>query len=266
MNIGSISDAHVDYNSQSTRINCRSEFVNAMRRGVVDHDLDVLVVAGDISGDVQLSIDVVDELDSFVRTLWIPGNHELWSSDSDRAFARAANHEPCLIDKLVEIDGVQFVGTTGWYNYKFAKAPAGICRSQRNKLWGDRHCNWTLGDVELHDWMLHCLAGTLAERDRAKPVVVATHVVPFREAMTYCGPSSDITDGYIGSPELGELLVREQVDLSLFGHTHIKSSATVNGVNYVCSPVGYTFEWGKLSGQKPFYESLVVTKIGGGLL
>ena len=61
--------------------------------------------------------------------------------------------------------------------------------------------------------------------------------------MTYKSESSHITDGYMGSPELGELLVKHQVDLSVFGHTHIRSVGTVDGVDYVCSPVGYVFEW-----------------------
>jgi predicted phosphodiesterase len=69
--------------------------------------------------------------------LFVPGNHELWTTGDVDSYELLQTILPCRVRELgwhwlqsdpLRLDDVAFVGTIGWYDYAFAPADLGIPR------------------------------------------------------------------------------------------------------------------------------------------
>ena len=78
MKIGIISDLHIDSNNR--RLQHDYKYVPMLSEMMADRHLDVMLIAGDISSDYQLSHDFLKELQdqSGRPAFFVPGNHEFW--------------------------------------------------------------------------------------------------------------------------------------------------------------------------------------------
>ena len=81
MKIGAISDLHVDRHPKLEQ----DEYLNVLSQVIQHRKLDILLIAGDISNDYQMSYHFIKQLRIILifRHI-IPGNHDLWSDDSDK--------------------------------------------------------------------------------------------------------------------------------------------------------------------------------------
>ncbi|EKU50018.1 hypothetical protein C273_02078 [Staphylococcus massiliensis S46] len=81
MNIGVISDLHIDRNKDVTP----SEY-EAMLVDIIKHsEIDLFIIAGDISNHHAYSYEFVQRVQyqTAVQTLLVPGNHDLWDMDAE---------------------------------------------------------------------------------------------------------------------------------------------------------------------------------------
>lgn len=237
MKLAIISDLHLDYNNRKVS---SENIINILKNKLAD--VDSVIIAGDLSQDINKSIEYANALNAY----WIPGNHEFWinkdSMNSMDIYLKAKNEEKCLIDKCIEFDTFYLVGNPCWYDFSFSTDPS-TSKILRNKLWNDRFAKWPMSDEQVHDFMLKSLDEQLKKCINDKPIIVVTHMVPFKKLMTYYDSMSKYTDGYIGSTSLGELLLRYNVKYSVYGHTHIRSENDYNGIHCICNPLGYVHEW-----------------------
>jgi len=271
MRLALTSDLHVDHHP---------DVVPLVAERVRELAADVLIVAGDVSVDLDHLEDALSALArSAPHTVFVPGNHDLWMRAGEQASSRAryesllperARRAGCAVPFVepVEIDGLWFAGTTGWYDYSLrsrALDETFSAEDYRKGSWGKlrwsdkQRIHWPsddegreLEDPEIcaaHVRALDAQLDSLSGRD----VVVVTHHLPFAELVTSRGEVPwDFLNGFMGSASLGEtILARPGVRLACAGHTHFRKTAFIDGVHgrvrAETSPVGYPREYGRAS-------------------
>lgn len=240
---------------------------------------DVLVVAGDVSSQLATLEAALAELRRAApRLVFVPGNHDLWTLPGGPSSRERYEREiPALGARAgadvvgqgpIEIDGVVFVGVTGWYDYSLRNRAldATFTREDyRRGSWGRLRWNdkaricWPGDDgVELDDPAICAAQVESLERQLAaagaRPTVVVTHHLPLAELVTSHGePPWDFINGFMGSARLGEVMRRAPgVRLGVCGHTHFRKRARVDGAGgpftVETSPIGYPREYARMGG------------------
>jgi predicted phosphodiesterase len=234
-----------------------------------------MVVVGDISNDVfETSRWIQDLRDRFERVIWLAGNHDhynlgfhqtrLYNREFSDAwpypqivpeiydhYARWSEHHDIhfLHRSSVIMDGVEFVGATGWHNWDAAPY---LKFDDQVQAWMDsindsRYIRWNR-DYSV-DWK-PVLSAALDDADyirsavraNAHPKVVLTHHVPHRNFVKVTtNPTWNLLNGSFLNTEL-ETCVEPSVKVWCFGHTHYRFDQTLNGVRYVNNARGYPRE------------------------
>jgi len=267
MRIVLTSDLHIDHHP---------EVVPLVAERVRELDAEVLVVAGDVSS-------APDHVEAALRALrpsarhavYVPGNHDLWMTAGGPTsrvryeevlprVARAAGFHP-LGAAPIELDGVVFVGVTGWYDFSLRKRELDdtfTLDDYRAGAWGRLRWNdvvrvvWPDDAGQPMDAPSICAAQVRSlERQLSevagRPSVVVTHHLPFAELVTSMNQLPwDFLNGFMGSSALGDAIRRTPgVALACSGHTHFRKSALVDGADgplrAEVSPVGYPREYAR---------------------
>ena len=215
--------------------------------------------------------------------LFLCGNHELWTTrdDSYKLFTeelpkriRALGWHWLETQPLIAGD-VAIAGTIGWYDYSFASpllniprrfyeakiSPGAARHFNREDLmtprddipehtleimarWNDaRHVKLHRSDEQFLEELLARLKSHLDGVARVPKVVVATHLLPFRELLPPSHSNQwEFTKAYLGSQRLGELILRyKNVTHAICGHSHLAAEAKVGHVQAI--NIGSTYRW-----------------------
>ena len=126
MKIAVISDIHVDINREYPVVDCLAFYVK-------EQHADLLLVAGDLSEHADETIETAALLEqkSGCRVFYVPGNHDMWSEDFDKAdtdsiYKRYLEDPRCLSGSIQLLRGTNgpfaLIGDIGWYDYSFSNA------------------------------------------------------------------------------------------------------------------------------------------------
>jgi len=209
---------------------------------------DVLVLAGDIADGAYACTLFADwPSEKKIPIIYVAGNHEFYGHPIDPIYDKLRegselNNIQFLENDSVIIDGVRFLGTTLWTDYRL--------RSNRTQSQLMEYCGTRLNDHNLirtgrHNFTpqdafaRHEIARAWLETELAKPFDGKTVVV------THHGPHPlSVHPRYIGDQlnaafvsDLTELLFK--ADLWLHGHVHDSFDYTVGGCRVVANPSGY---------------------------
>lgn len=234
-----------------------------------------MVVSGDISNDVFETSSWIRGLrERFETVIWVAGNHDHYNLGFHRTrlydpefstkwpyprnvaeiydhYARwSAAHDVHFLNRsAVVVDGVQFVGATGWHNFD---GGSGLSFDDQVSAWQDsindsRYINW--GSSELGDFkpvMQAALEDADYIREAVKantlPKVVVTHHIPHRNFVKVTHNITwNLLNGAFLNSEL-ETCVDPSVKVWCFGHTHFRFDSVVNHVRYVNNARGYPRE------------------------
>lgn len=292
MKIAFISDLHVDSSPQ-----CFS-LLEDLVHSLTIMQPDVFIVAGDIAASTTL---FEKSLRSFANLpcekLLVAGNHDIWV-DSPASLQRGI-HSGVKYDEIIPaicekngfiflgaaprvIDGIGFAGTIGWYDYTLRNKnydDTFSLETYRNKryretfTWSDlKYARWMDAGgkqlksdeevaAEMEDALMRQLS-SLSRQGIAKTVVV-THHVPFREMIVYPNLLPfDFFSAYMGSEGLGAVIASSPaVCRVICGHSHIKSSVTMERFTAMKSPLGYYREWRTLDRDRLVQERLSCVEI-----
>lgn len=212
-------------------------------------DLDALIIAGDLFADSLKSSYYVSDLNRLLNfpVFWIPGNHEFYghkNSSSLHDYDFLKSDEFCLIGKTVSLGNAEIAGNPAWYDYSFAQNP--FLSKLMWTSWSDsRFCDFEyFSNEEINSLMLADFECMLKNMRPDSYKIAVTHMVPFKKLLKWRGKGYEITDGYFGSMALGKLLLKYNVNLAVFGHTHIPMQGKLKkSIQYLCCPLGYHFEW-----------------------
>ena len=220
-------------------------------------EADVLILAGDIHPGLH-------GMTSFSRlgrpTIYVPGNHEFYGEHIDglsaamRLYAKPAKIHILNNDELV-IDGVRFLGTTLWTDFRLF----GIEALEEALLAADGQMNDYIsirngtGYITPQDTlMLHLDAVNWLEEKLEEyfpgPTVIVTHHAPHPGSQHPKYAGHILNSSFVS--DLTRLLGKAQ--LWIHGHIHCSLDYEVNGTRIICNPKGYRDE------NKSFRPDLVI--------
>jgi Icc-related predicted phosphoesterase len=224
-------------------------------------DADVVVLAGDIgvgSGGIQWA----ERRYPKVPVVYVPGNHEFYGRDirdTDLLFSAASSNIHVLSDSTHELDGVRFLGSTLWTDFKlYGEGEAWFSRRRARTLIEDfisiRNGERLFSpedSVELHEASKAWLVRELKKKFDG-PTVVVTHHLPATPSID-SRYKNDVLNPAFAS-RLEDVIEQYQPDLWIHGHTHVPCDYEIFGTRVVCNPRGYPSE----SSGKGFSPGLVV--------
>jgi predicted phosphodiesterase len=265
MKFALVSDIHVDLNRWDWE--CLEN---------MDPDVNTLVVAGDISNDVrEASRWLILAKQRFTNVVWVAGNHDFYNLGFhqtrvyDREFEEKwpyPHDMPEMLDHYqrwsdtngitflhrnkVVIDGVTFVGATGWHDYR---AGDPYSTEDQIKVWyevlNDRTIPWQRGliqpdhlkpfDAGVRDWEYIRDQIPMIEG----PVVAVTHHIPNRRFL-WQRPHDRVwtlLHGSFANTRM-ESIVDPKIRYWIYGHTHQRDMASIGPTTYVCNAKGYRGE------------------------
>jgi predicted phosphodiesterase len=217
---------------------------------ISENDADAVILAGDIARPKEA---VSWALNFAKPVLYVPGNHEFYGSSiagtvSELKQLCAGTNIHVLDNDAVVIDGVRFLGTTLWTDFKLfgegEKRMAAMQEAQRfirdfSRIHADESSEglFTPADAAaLFDRHATWLDGKLAE-PHAGPTVVITHHAPSRNSIHPRFSGSLMNACFVSDAE--HLLDGNRAHLWIHGHTHDSFDYFVNGTRVICNPRGY---------------------------
>lgn len=246
MKLGFISDIHYDIN-----VKVHSDILIALSEVIKEQGFDVVVIAGDLSSWSEQSLWIMDYLENKTncKIYFIPGNHDIYSkTDSWIEYETLSSDERCLSGRPIKLsEDYMLFGDLFWYDYTYN---LGYDLQQIKKkqfgatTWSDKKfAKWGLDDEDVNEYFLEKMKVLFKHFNSYKKIVV-THTVPFQEFVQVKNDHSwNFFNSFMGSEKIGELLLENQVDYSICGHTHKRQEMKVEGLQSYCVPLGYVGEW-----------------------
>lgn len=227
-------------------------------------DSDVLVIAGDISNDLNLTMDELKRASLvYNHVIWCDGNHEHYVSASNiinnmdnlREVSNAFSNVTYLYPGECKIIGnTAFVGSNGWYDFNVFDDMFSFEESKQ--AWYDyindsKYINF--GELQpeehasYHRSTLCDVVSSLSDDVSIENIVITTHTIPHR---SLCEESLDrhwnlCTGSFCNSLMFNDVLAcdfNKKVKVWNYGHTHRRKEKTVNGVYCINNCCGYPRE------------------------
>lgn len=281
MRLAVTSDIHIDKNGDAA--------LDAIAERVRSLQPDVLLVAGDIATAPTIWLKTVLTLKEVApELLLVAGNHDVWSTPDAAAkgldsFARLNKLLPALAAEAgarlldagpVELGGVGFVGSLGWYDLstreRLLDVPEEAYHAGRwgGLQWMDHHYALWFDEGRKLDCkeVAARLRGRLAEHLASlssRRIVAATHMLAFAEQIhRKPHPGWSFVNAFMGSYALGDLLRSDpRVAFHVAGHTHLPSDVRVGRIRAVVSPLGYKGEWAGATVEQAVRRAVTVLEV-----
>ena len=216
-----LSDLHFEFHDDGGRA-----FVDSLD----NRDVDVLIVAGDLTTQRHIRAALRMLCDRFRRVVYVLGNHEFYHSSLRETYESVLaadiemNNLAILDCDAVTIDDVRFVGCPLWFRRSDAD-PSGMNDFR------------LIRDFESWVYEENARCIDYLERTVRPGDVVVTHYLPSQRS---------VAPRYIGSPlnpffvcDVGPLIFEQQPALWVHGHTHDSCDYRIGATRVVCNPFGY---------------------------
>ncbi|MBD0678041.1 metallophosphoesterase [Pseudomonas sp. PSB11] len=223
-------------------------------------DVDVVVLAGDIDTGTR-GVEWANKT-FHCPVIYVAGNHEFYKGHLHRTLekmrAKALSRVHVLENEQVIINGVRFLGTTGWTDFysadnaTTAMLAAHISMNDYKQIrTGNQYHRITPEDLQQKSqFAKHWLLSNLSTKYQGKTVVV-THHAPLPE----CAPGINYELGHLAAAYVNDWneFSGFDIDLWLHGHTHVGYEKTIEGIRCASNPRGYPFE------ETGFVNDLILT-------
>ncbi|MNC30714.1 3',5'-cyclic adenosine monophosphate phosphodiesterase CpdA [compost metagenome] len=223
-------------------------------------DVDVVVLAGDIDTGTR-GVEWANKT-FHCPVIYVAGNHEFYKGHLNRTLEKmrekALPHVHVLDNDEVVIDGVRFLGTTGWTdffsteNVTTAMLTAQISMNDYKQIrTGNQYHR--IRPIDLQQKSQFAKKWLLAElsTEFQGQTVVVTHHAPFPE----CAPGIKYEMGHLAAAYVNDWkkFAGCNIDIWLHGHTHVGYEKTIEGIRCASNPRGYPFE------ETGFVSDLILT-------
>lgn len=209
------------------------------------NDVDVLVLAGDITRGNFLHRTLGWFCDKYKQVIYLSGNHErygvAWEVMSGEIYkAKKSYSNLHILDcELAEIDGVRFLGATLWYP-KPTTNPL-----EPGMIWSDFQF---IPGADPWIYQQNKRAVTFLNKELKKDDVIVTHMLPSYSCVAQQWLGEKTNCYYVC--DIHDLIVEREPKYCLFGHTHTAQRLAINSTTLICNPLGYDFA-GEKSGFNP---------------
>ena len=228
---------------------------------------DVIVLAGDIGVHTHgLEWAVGQSAFDGKTILYVLGNHEFYGAEyfgirrQCRAFVADLQAKGVSVflldDDVLIIDGVRFIGSTLWTDYRlFGESNLNLCMIEAKRSMNDHRLirfseRGVVDDyvidkslfLPVHAERLHRRAKAFLAEELAKPfggkTVVITHHLPSRKSVSTRFDSDLLSAAFASNCDS----LVEQADVWIHGHTHTPFDYFLGDCRVVCNPRGYPRE------------------------
>jgi predicted phosphohydrolase len=211
---------------------------------ICQSDEDVLIIAGDVSPDRNLTLDFIQDYlirnkEKFV--IFVLGNHDYYYSTIEAAdkYWSTVNIKGLYVlqNESVVINGIRFIGSTMWTDMlngdKLSMLNCEFGINDYKKI-----INFTTADsVALHLQGKRRVSEMLDES--LEPCVVITHHLPSFRSIDVKFDGSLLNAGF-ASTDMDGLLTHPNCKVWTHGHTHANVQYELeSGVSVLCNPKGY---------------------------
>jgi Icc-related predicted phosphoesterase len=223
MKILAVSDLHFEFTQDAGQ-----ELVKELSK-----DCDILIVAGDLSNYANLARSYDNLCSNYKRVIHVPGNHEYYGATKDlvnEVIEQAEHDNPNLTvldNKVVEIEGQRFVGSSLWFEKtKMAK--------YHQQFWSDFTCirdgaSW----IYNKNWESKTfLTATVREGD-----YVITHHMPSNTCVNVKFEKDETNCYFVCS--MDKLIEERKPKVWQSGHTHCSFDFQMYSTRMLCNPFGY---------------------------
>lgn len=222
-----------------------------------DSDSKILIVAGDTSDTLKLSIEKLDEIGKYYdNVLFLDGNHEhvdniptvydeydieKLATKANKKHGNKNNKLHFLSSSPFQIGDTIIIGKNGWWDYNNWDDKT-IKRETENYF-----KDWIkISEEDSRKYCYNCMLQAKKdyndlkkwvkqyENDETiKNIVVVTHTVPLEIF------SNDFNMAVMGNTEIIKLLKHSnKISYWLFGHTHAEYEYKYNDINFISNPRG----------------------------
>lgn len=218
MRIGVASDLHVEFHGTYPD---------------VPKDLDVLILAGDVSTLKGLAPCLNYYAAAVPHVVYVSGNHEYYGCEPE-ALSQvecAPNVHWLTAEKgVVEIDGVRFAGDTLWFGN-----PDGLNQIYERYMPDFR----AIRAKNVSDWIADRHAKAKAFLHAAQADVFVTHHLPSQRLIAPKWAGSPI-NRFFASTVFENC--QHPPRFWVYGHTHDPEDVTLGDTRFICNPRGYPYE------------------------
>lgn len=223
MRIAIMSDLHLEYHHDKG-----VEFIASLN----SDNVDALILAGDVAEIDCLEGGIGLFCEKYKHVIMVPGNHEYYGSDAGSVWfnfeqiSEKYRNFHLLDNKILELNGKRFLGTTLWYPY---------VSPNKSKDWSDFNYIRNFSDwvYEENKKSVDFLNENLKEDD-----IVISHYLPSPMCVDpkYAGHSTNCF--FITNVE--SLIEERKPAMWFFGHTHRHVDVEIGKTRLIANPRGYT--------------------------
>ncbi|MFB7716597.1 metallophosphoesterase family protein [Nocardia sp. NPDC056100] len=228
---------------------------------------DWLIVAGDVAektADIRWALTLLRE--RFAKVIWVPGNHELWTTALDPEQLRGEGRYRHLVDLCREIDvltpedeyphwhgaGGPAVLVPMFLLYDYSFLPAGAATAQEGLRIAERRGVVAVDEQLLvadphaakDEWCRERVRYTVARLDAldpAIPLVLINHFPLVRDPTLLMAPPEFAM--WCGTTLTADWHRRYHTVCAVYGHLHLPRTDYYDGVRFEEVSLGYPREW-----------------------
>ncbi|MCT3031796.1 metallophosphoesterase [Pediococcus parvulus] len=247
MRIAITSDNHFDVNRLDV-----DETLKNQAEYLSQQNVGLYLIAGDLFNDFTKSLAYVqnlqNELGSQTLVKFIAGNHDMVHGVTFEELESQLDNS-YLHNQYFDVPETDWrvIGNNGWYDYSFADNVKGKTianfETWKRAYWIDGSIKQPMSDGERMGLVLDETTQQLKTAQEAqKRVLYFTHFVPRRNYIRYApeGNLWNMSNAYMGSAKLGQVLEQFEVNKVIFGHMHIHPAPQqFEKTTYYNQSVGY---------------------------
>lgn len=234
MNIKYLSDLHLEFENETI-----SDYFD------IADGADVVVIAGDlsISTDVHILLETLSDAIYPIPLIYVTGNHDYYRSSkkivNDRITKSAQKCENLhfLNRSCVVIDGVKFIGVTGWQMWPDYYQAKYYMINDFNHI---KHHDYNVSNYAEYDY--NFIVDALENTPASLKTVVITHILPSYKAFNqqtseFANKGPRTIKAYYN--EFDNILIKYKPDVWICGHSHDSIQEIIEDTYVVRNALGY---------------------------
>jgi predicted phosphohydrolase len=223
MKIQILSDLHLEFFDFG-----KERFIKSL---IPEEDVDVLVLAGDISTKSSITNDLKFICDNWKNVVFVAGNHEYYHSSfnemNDILDNLNISNLNILDNDFIDIEGQRFIGSTLWFH-------DGPKNQSQSHFLNDFRCIKDFQD-EVYEKNLKTLE-FFKEQVNTQDIVVSHHL-PLEESVADQYKNDWFNCFFLC--DMSELISNKKPKLWIHGHTHGSFDYNKGKTRVICNPYGY---------------------------
>lgn len=212
-----------------------------------------LVVAGDISDNINWSLDYLDKVSNkYEKILFVEGNHEHVNrypnlyTKSDITSLIKNDKLIYLPEKSYVIDDTVFIGSCGWWDYgngniDMIKKNYNYFEHWIKKFGKNENIEFIYNviDRSLEEYeYLKCEIEKYEKDENIENIVLVTHTVPLKIFCYMVDKNLELNYSTQYNTKYSELLSYSKISNWFFGHSHDKHELYLDNINFISNPRG----------------------------